>query len=138
MEEWRRSVWRRVLDEFRMVEAEVSRMEDELFRLMREAEERSGCMTPLYNLYESGDEVRLTADLPGASKEEIGLIAGEDYFRVEAPCRSPLRGGEGRRYVLHLRLPAKIDPKSVRARYKDGVLEVVAKKKVAGYRIKID
>lgn len=137
MEEWR-SLWRRVLEEFRRAEAEISRMEEEFFRLMREAEERGGCITPLYNVYESGDEVRLTADLPGASKEEIGLIAGEDYFRIEAPCRSPLRGGEGRRYVLHVRLPARIDPRSVRARYKEGVLEVVAKKKVTGHRIKVE
>jgi HSP20 family protein len=138
MEEWRRNIWRRILEEFRRVEAEISRMEDEFFRLMREAEERSGCITPLYNVYESGDEVRLTADLPGASKEEIGLIAGEDYLRIEAPCRSPLRGGEGRRYVLHVRLPAKIDPQSVKARYKEGVLEVIARKKITGYRIRIE
>lgn len=38
MEEWRRNIWRRILDEFRRVEAEISRMEDEFFRLMREAE----------------------------------------------------------------------------------------------------
>ena len=78
MEEWRRSLWRRILEEFRRVEAEMSRMEDEFFRLMREAEERRGCITPLYNLYESGDEIIFTADLPGASKNEIDLTAGED------------------------------------------------------------
>ena len=89
-------------------------------------------------LYESGDEVILTADLPGASKDEIDLTAGEDYFRIEAPCRSPLRREEGRKYVLHVRLPVAIDPESVRARYKEGVLEVVAKKKFTGYRIKVE
>lgn len=138
MEEWRRSFWRRVLEEFRRIEAEMSRMEDEFFRLMREAEERRGCITPLYNIYESGDEIMLTADLPGASKEEIDLTAGEDYLRIEAPCRSPLRREEGRRYILYVRLPVKIDPETVRARYKEGVLEVVAKKKVAGFRVKVE
>ncbi|RLE68326.1 MAG: hypothetical protein DRJ45_08140 [Thermoprotei archaeon] len=138
MEEWRRGFWRRVLNELRRMEEEFGRVEDEFFRLMKEAEERRGCITPLYNLYESGDEVILTADLPGASKEEIDLTAGEDYFRIEAPCRSPIRGGEGRRYILHVRLPVQIDPESVRARYKEGVLEVVAKKKVKGYRVRIE
>ena len=138
MEEWRRSLWRRILDEFRRVEAEASRIEDEVFRLMREAEERRRCITPLYNIYESGDEIVLTADLPGASREEIDLTAGEDYLRIEAPCRSPLREGEGRKYVLHIRLPMKIDPRSVRARYREGVLEIVARKKVAGFKIKIE
>ncbi|MCD6312773.1 MAG: Hsp20/alpha crystallin family protein [Thaumarchaeota archaeon] len=138
MEEWRRSLWRRILEEFRRIEAEMSRMEDEFFRLMREAEERRGCITPLYNIYESGDEIILTADLPGASKDEIDLTAGEDYLRIEAPCRSPLRREAGRRYVLHIKLPVKIDPETVRARYKEGVLEVVAKKRVAGFRVKVE
>ena len=133
-----RSFWRRILEEFRRMEEEFSRVEEEFLRLMKEAEERRGCITPLYNLYESGDEIILTADLPGASKDEIDLTAGEDYFRIEAPCRSPLRREEGRKYILHVRLPVAIDPESVRARYKEGVLEVVAKKKFTGYRIKVE
>ncbi|RLG02814.1 MAG: Hsp20/alpha crystallin family protein, partial [Thaumarchaeota archaeon] len=44
----------------------------------------------------------------------------------------------GRRYVLHIKLPVKIDPETVRARYKEGVLEVVAKKRVVGFRVKVE
>jgi len=136
--ERRKPLWRIILDEFRRMEAEISRMEEEFFRMIKEAESMRRCITPLYNLYESGDEIILTADLPGTSKDEIDLRAGEDYFKIEAPCRSPLRKVEEGRYVLHVRLPVKIDPETVRARYKDGVLEVVARKKLAGYRIKIE
>jgi len=136
--ERRRPLWRMLLDELKRIEAEIGRMEEEFFRMVKEAEAMRGCITPLYNIYESGDEVILTADLPGASRDEIDLRAGEDYFKIEAPCRSPLRRVEEGRYVLHVRLPVKIDPESVRARYKDGVLEVVAKKKLMGYRIKIE
>jgi len=134
----RRSLWRIILDEIRRMEAEVNRMEEEIFKMIKEAEGMRKCITPLYNLYESGDEVILTADLPGANKEEIDLVAGEDYFKIEAPCKSPVRKIQEGRYILHVRLPVKIDPETVRARYKEGVLEVVAKKKIAGYRIKVE
>jgi len=136
--ERRKPLWRMILDEFRRMEAEITRMEEEFFRMIKEAESMRKCIMPLYNLYESGVEIILTADLPGTNKEEIDLRVGEDYFKIEAPCRSPLRKAEEGRYVLHVRLPVKIDPKTVRARYKDGVLEVVARKKLAGYKIKIE
>ena len=134
----RKSLWRIILDEIRRMEAEVNRMEEEIFKMIKEAEGMRKCITPLYNLYESGDEVVLTADLPGANKAEIELVAGEDYFKIEAPCRSPVRKIQEGRYILHVRLPVKIDPETIRARYKEGVLEVVAKKKITGYKIKVE
>jgi len=136
--ERRKPLWRIILDELRRMEAEMNRVEEEFFRMVKEAEGMRKQITPLYNLYESGDEVILTADLPGTSKEEIDLRVGEDYFRVEAPCKSPVRKVEEGKYVLHVRLPFKIDPQSVRARYKEGVLEVVAKKKITGFRVKVE
>ncbi|MCS7132316.1 MAG: Hsp20/alpha crystallin family protein [Aigarchaeota archaeon] len=134
----RRSLWRIILEGIRRMEAEVNRMEEELFKMIKEAEVMRRCITPLYNLYESGDEVILTADLPGTNKDEIELIAGEDYFKIEAPCKSPVRRIQEGRYVLHVRLPVKVDPETVKARYKEGVLEVVAKKKITGHRVKVE
>lgn len=127
-----------ILNEIRRMEAEMSRMEEELFKMIKEAELMRKCITPLHNLYESGDEVILTADLPGTSKEEIELVVGEDYFKIEAPCKSPARKMQEGKYMLHVQLPFKIDPETVRARYKEGVLEVVAKKKIAGYKVKVE
>ncbi len=132
----RRPWWRVLLEEFRAIEEEMQRFEEEFMRRIKEAEAMRGCIIPLYNIYESGDEVILTADMPGVNKEEIDLRVGEDYVRVEAPCRSALRPGQ--KYLLHIKLPSKIDPSTVRARYREGVLEIVAKKKVAGVRVKVE
>jgi len=132
----RRPLWKILLDEFRRMEEEMQQVEEEFIRRLKETEERRGCITPLYNLYESGDEIILTADMPGVNKEEIDLRVGEDYIKVEAPCRSALRREE--KYLLHIQLPVKIDPSSVRARYKEGVLEVVVKKKIGGVRIRVE
>jgi len=133
----RRPLWRILLDEFRRMEEEMQRVEEEFIRRLKEAEGMRGCITPLYNLYESGDEIILTADLPGSSKEEIDLRVGEDYIKIEAPCRSAVRRVEGK-YLLHVQLPVKIDPSTVKARYREGVLEVVAKKKITGVRVKVE
>lgn len=132
----KRPLWKILLDEFRRMEEEMQQVEEEFIRRLKETEEMRGCITPLYNLYESGDEIILTADMPGVNKEEIDLRVGEDYIKVEAPCRSALRRGE--KYLLHIQLPVKIDPSSVRARYKEGVLEVVVKKKIGGVRVKVE
>jgi len=132
----RKPLWRILLDEFRRIEEEMSRIEDEFIRKIKEAEGMRGCITPLHNLYESGDEIIFTADMPGSNKDEIDLRVGENYIRIEAPCRSPIRGE--RKYLLHVELPVEIDPTSVRARYKDGVLEVVARKRLRGFRIRVE
>lgn len=127
-----------LMDEFRRIHEEMERLEEEFFMKVKEAEALRGCVTPLYNIYESGEEVIVTADMPGAVKEEIDLVAGEDYVKIEAPCRSPLRRAEEGKYMLHIKLPVEIDPQAVRARYKEGVLELVAKKKIRGVRIKVE
>lgn len=127
-----------ILDEFRRIERELERMEEEFIMRLKEAEAMRGCVTPLYNIYESGDEVIITADMPGSNKEEIELTVGEDYLKVEAPCRSPLRRTEEGRYLLHIKLPVEVDPETVRARYKEGVLEIVAKKRIRGVRVKVE
>jgi len=134
----RRSLWRILLEEFRRIEEELSRIEEDFLRRLKETETMRGCITPLYNLYESGDEIILTADMPGSNKDEIDLRASEDHLRIEAPCRSPLRKVMHGKYMLHIKLPAKIEPSSVKARYKDGVLEVIARKKLPGVRVKIE
>lgn len=135
---YRRSLWKIMLDEFRRVEQELRSLEEEFYMRIKGLEAMRGCITPLYNVYESGDELIITADMPGANKEEIDLTVGEDYLKIEAPCRSPARRIREGKYILHVRFPVEIVPETVRARYKDGVLEVVAKKKIKGVKIKVE
>ncbi|MEM2732931.1 MAG: Hsp20/alpha crystallin family protein, partial [Nitrososphaerota archaeon] len=134
----RRSLWKYILDEFRRIEQELRSMEEEFYIKLKGVEVMRGCITPLYNVYESGDELIITADMPGTSKEEIDITVGEDYVKIEAPCRSPVRKiGEGK-YILHIRLPVEIDQENVKARYKEGVLEIIARKKMKGVKIKVE
>ena len=89
---------------------------------------------PLVDVMEEKDEVVVVAELPGVEKEDINLNATEDelIISVDTPQR---------KYYKELTLPAKIDPSSAKARYKNGVLEVRLKKvgrAPRGERIRIE
>ncbi|MCS7125652.1 MAG: Hsp20/alpha crystallin family protein [Aigarchaeota archaeon] len=135
---YRRSLWKLMLDEFKRLEQELRNIEEDFYMKIKGLESMRGCITPLYNIYESGDELIITADLPGTSRDEIDLTVSEDYLKIEAPCRSPARRMREGRYLLHIRLPVEIEPESVKARYKEGVLEINAKKKIKGFKIKVE
>ena len=63
--------------------------------------------------FDEGDELRLVADLPGASKEAISLQCDGETLTIEA--------GE---YRERVRLPTRVDEHSAEATFNNGVLEV--------------
>ncbi|MET1125191.1 MAG: archaeal heat shock protein Hsp20 [Archaeoglobaceae archaeon] len=77
---------------------------------------------PLVDVIETDDEVQVVAEMPGVNKEDIELNATETTLEIRAE-------GENRRYYEVVELPAEVDPDSARARYNNGVLEVILKKK---------
>ena len=94
------------------------------------AEERE----PLVDVVEEEKEVMVIAELPGVEKEKIDVRATETTLAISA--ESPYG-----KYRKELDLPAQVDPKSARASYKNGVLEVLLSKiagKREGERIKIE
>lgn len=85
---------------------------------------------PLVDMLDEEEEVVVVAELPGVEKGDINLHAseGELTISVDTPQR---------KYHKELPLPEEVDPKTVRASYKNGVLEVRFKKKGKGERIRI-
>jgi len=89
---------------------------------------------PLVDVIEEEDEVVVVAELPGVEKEDIDLNATERELVISVDT-------EERKYYKHLELPAEVDPRSAKASYKNGVLEVRLKKvkpERRGERIKIE
>ncbi|MCD6260294.1 MAG: Hsp20/alpha crystallin family protein [Thaumarchaeota archaeon] len=89
---------------------------------------------PLVDVYEEKDVVKVIAEVPGVEKKDINLNATEDrlIISVDTPQR---------KYYKEVDLPAKVDPKSAKASYKNGVLEVVLKKageERKGFRVQIE
>jgi len=78
---------------------------------------------PLIDVFESGDEVTVIAEMPGVEKEKIDVKVTEDGRTLIINASD-----SSRRYYKEVELPAKVDPASAKASYKNGVLEVKLKK----------
>lgn len=78
---------------------------------------------PLVDVMEEDKDVVIVAELPGVEKDDIKLHAAEDHLTISVDTPA-------RKYHKELTLPARVDPQSARASYKNGVLEVRLKKLV--------
>jgi len=97
-----------------------------------ESDEGSGLM-PRIDVQQHDDHYLVHAELPGVRKEDINVSVEDGVLTINAESRaSTEEKKEGRlirqerrygRYVRSMRLPG-IDEKSVRATYRDGVLEL--------------
>jgi HSP20 family protein len=76
---------------------------------------------PLVDVIDGQDEVTVIAELPGVEKEEIDLD-------VEGRRLTIMVDTDERRYYKALRMPAEVDPDTIRAQYKNGILEVKLKR----------
>ena len=70
---------------------------------------------------EKKNELYITAEMPGIGKEDIEVNATENEVIIKAQ-------GGGRKYYKSVQTPA-IDPDSSKAKYNNGVLEVILKLK---------
>ncbi|QQG49559.1 MAG: Hsp20/alpha crystallin family protein [archaeon] len=72
---------------------------------------------PLVDVVSSDKEVRVIAELPGVSKEDIDLTVNERSLVISVER-------EEHRYYKELDLPGTVDPKGAKSTYNNGVLEV--------------
>jgi HSP20 family protein len=84
---------------------------------------------------EQNNQVNVIAEMPGVSKESINIEASEDSVHIHAE--------EGnRKYDTTVNLETQIDPKSAKATFNNGVLQVTFKSKKPmrskGVRIKVE
>jgi HSP20 family protein len=94
-------------------------------------------LAPQMDVSETDDEVRIQAELPGVSEQDIEVSLDEDVLTIRAEKRQERH--EERRGVhiseraygtfqRSLRLPFRIDPDQVQARFENGVLGVTLPK----------
>lgn len=91
---------------------------------------------PLTDIIEGDEEVAVTVEITGVEKEDIDFNVTEDTIEITA-C------GPEREYHELIDLPCVIKPKTMKVTYKNGVLDVVVKRKEKkktgrGYRVAID
>jgi HSP20 family protein len=76
---------------------------------------------PLVDLIDDGETLVVLAALPGVKKDAIDLCVTENCLTVSVDTADL-------EWYNELKLPTRVDPKSARASYKNGVLEVKVKK----------
>ena len=72
---------------------------------------------PLVDVMDTGSEVVVVTELPGVEKEEIKLDATDKTLKIRVDSAK-------RRYLKELDLGHLVDPRTAKATYKNGVLEV--------------
>ncbi|AWR96622.1 Hsp20 family protein [Acidianus sulfidivorans JP7] len=88
---------------------------------------------PLVDVIEKGDEVRVIAEVPGVDKNNIKVKVNGVKLTISAQ--------EGdKKFYKEVELPAEVDENSAKANYKNGVLEIIFKKKETntGKEIKVE
>lgn len=88
---------------------------------------------PLVDVIEEQDKIRVIAEVPGVSKEEINIDVVDDKLRISTTGK--------RKYYKEIPLGSPVEPESSKATYSNGVLEVVINKKQQvkeGKKIKVE
>ncbi len=104
---------------------------------------------PYTDMIETDKEVIFTAELPGVRKEDIKVNVTEDRIDISVEEKGEKEEEEEGEYYYESKYhgfsssystPTAIDPERIKASYKNGVLEIRAKKaKVKGMkRIKVE
>ncbi|MHA2294931.1 MAG: archaeal heat shock protein Hsp20 [Candidatus Hodarchaeales archaeon] len=100
----------------------------------KQVEEGPTLREPLTDVLVEDDQIRVIVEIPGIEKEDIDLTATSSNFYLRA-------SNPERQYSKELKLPEKIVSDSAKAKFKNGVLEVVFKKaesKKTGSKISVD
>lgn len=73
------------------------------------------------DVFDEGDTLRLVADLPGVTKEDVSLQCDGEVLTIEAVS-------DHREYQERVTLPTRVDEHSASASFNNGVLEVTFEK----------
>ena len=91
---------------------------------------------PLTDIIEGDNDVAVTVEIPGVEKEDIDLNVTKENIEIRVDNLQ-------RKYHKNLDLPCDVLPKTTKATYKNGILDVVIKrsekkKPGSGYKVNID
>jgi len=113
---------------------------------MHDVSER--CLEPLSEILETENEMIIRMDLPyvrGKSDIEINVINNVLIVTAKMEKRlsmsnalSLCKGAYFSKFKKMIRLPLDVDPSKIRAKFQNGILEIIIPKKVRRYRIDIE
>jgi HSP20 family protein len=90
---------------------------------------------PLTDIIEGDEDVAITLEIPGVEREDIDLNITNDALEIKVDTPQ-------RKYHKRINLPCDVIPKTTSATYKNGILDIVLKRKEKkkpgeGYKVNI-
>lgn len=88
---------------------------------------------PHLDVEETEDEIRVTAEIPGLKKDDINVDINNQYLRIYGQKKGQHEEKRGHFYYSERRfggfsrtipLPCEVDENKIKAKYKDGVLQL--------------
>ena len=83
-----------------------------------------GIREPLTDIIEETDQIRVISELPGVEKADIDLRTTESKMILKA------KGESKRVYRKEVKFPSTIIPQNAKAKFKNGVLEIVFQRNI--------
>lgn len=124
-------------EELRRMQERFNRLFDEFERTTRFLVGPEELVDFPVDVIDEEDKIKVIADLPGFNKEDIELYVEDGYLVIKAQRREEVEE-KGRDYIRQERrygevyrripLPAEVKIEDVKAKYNNGVLEVVLPK----------
>lgn len=112
----------------------MTRLIDETFSRIWKEDMAQGVWSPPVDILERGDEVVVKVDLPGVTQNEIDIRVEEGTLTIQGE-RKFVKESSEENYVQIERpygtfrrtfsIPRTIDQESIKASYKDGVLQII-------------
>jgi HSP20 family protein len=127
------------MNPFVLLHREMNRLFDEVARGGPVAQAPTGdeALVPQINVSETDKELRVTAELPGVTENDIDVTVEDDRLTIRAEKKVERKDEkENYRFVERsygvfqrsLRLPFSVQPEQVQARFENGVLSVTLPK----------
>jgi len=111
----------------------LNRLFEETFLPLKAEPFSIAAWSPSCDIYETGTEIVVKAEIPGVKKEDIKLsmqdnvltLSGERKFEEETKKENYVRVERGYgSFMRSFTLPPSVDSKKISAEFKDGLLEV--------------
>lgn len=114
---------------------EVDRLFDDLFRMPSLGPSRSAMSWPLLQVSDDEQEIRVTAEVPGMSENDVELLVEDGMLTIRGEKKDETndkdRGYSERwygRFERRIALPSGVDEERAKATFRDGVLTVTLPK----------
>jgi HSP20 family protein len=112
---------------------ELMSLQRRLSRATAEDDESSGAWVPPVDVFESGDDLLIRAEIPGVEKDDIEINVENNSLTIRGERKHEKETAEERAYrrertygtfLRSFRLPRTVDSARISASYRNGVLEL--------------